>query len=151
MISIETKRLHTYCIDSVSKNLNKTADTSVGWSEQDYFPCSQTPLWKELLAPVVIHQGPIFPIHFNPALDTALRPGRRSRLSRRAAGASRAPLLARAADVERQPDAQEELAQHRPQLGDQVELHDLTQVRVVRGSVGPELAKTQKQDVILDR
>lgn len=94
----------------------------------------------------MIHQGPIFPIHFNPPVDTALGPGRRSRLSRLSSRRA-----ARAADVERQPDAQEELAQHRPQLGDQVELHDLTQVRVVRGSVGPELAKTQKRGVILDR
>lgn len=57
--------------------------------------------------------------------------------------------LVRDADVEHHPYAQEELAQHRPQLGDQVELHDLTQVRVIRGSVCPELTKIQKQNVIL--
>lgn len=42
-------------------------------------------------------------------------------------------------DVEHEPDAQEELPQDGSQLGDQVELHDVTQQRVVTGGVGLEL------------
>jgi len=37
MTSSETKRLNIYCINSVSNNLNKTADSFVGWTEQDFF------------------------------------------------------------------------------------------------------------------
>lgn len=46
-------------------------------------------------------------------------------------------------DLEHQSDAQEELAQDGPQLRDQVKLHDLTKQRVVSGSVGLELQRTQ--------
>lgn len=67
---------------------------------------------------------------------------------RRAAAAQLCVLL-RGADVEDQPDAQEELAQHGAQLGDQLELHHLTQVRVVGGGMCPELAKIHKHGVIL--
>lgn len=41
--------------------------------------------------------------------------------------------------MEHQPDPQEELPQHGPQLRDQVKLHDLTQERVVAGGVRLEL------------
>lgn len=42
-------------------------------------------------------------------------------------------------DVKDLADAQVELSQHGPQLGDKVELHDLTQQRVVSGSMGLKL------------
>lgn len=45
MTSIETKRLYIYCINFVSNNLNKTADSFVGWTEQDFLPPPRMPLW----------------------------------------------------------------------------------------------------------
>lgn len=42
-------------------------------------------------------------------------------------------------DVKHEADAQEELFENGPQLGDQVELHDLTQQVVVSGRVHLEL------------
>lgn len=44
-------------------------------------------------------------------------------------------------DVKHEADAQVELSEDRPQLGDQVELHDLTQKRVVPGRMHLELWK----------
>lgn len=158
MISIETKRLHTYCIDSVSNDLNKTADISVGWTGQDYFPHSQ----------VVVRTtrscgdtpGSRFPWLQSVCGHSCGRcagrcssPGQAGQAGTaqplQAGLAGRQGLLLGAADVEDQPDAQEEAAQHRTQLGDQVELHDLTQERVIGAGVGPELAETHKHNITL--
>lgn len=46
----------------------------------------------------------------------------------------------RVSDVEHEADAQKELPQDGSQLRDQVELHDLTQQRVVTGCMGLELS-----------
>lgn len=101
----------------------------------------------------MIHQDPIFSLPLE-SISGHSFPCRLAwephwELAGRQVGGSCACLPARGADVEHHPDAQEELAQHRAQLGDQVELHDLTQVRVVGGSVCPELAKRQKHNVTL--
>lgn len=45
-------------------------------------------------------------------------------------------------------DAQEEAPEDGPQLGDQVELHHLTQVGVVAGSMGLELEKEKVRQKI---
>lgn len=94
----------------------------------------------------MIYQGPIFlprtSIHLwtQAHIEGVYQP--RSELPGGQGHASCPCLPGRDADVEHHPDAQEELAQHRAQLGDQVELHDLTQVRVIRGGVCPELIIT---------
>lgn len=59
-----------------------------------------------------------------------------------APGLGRAPLGG--GDVEDGADSQEEASQHSAQLRDQVELHHLTQVRVVTGGVGLELSRGTK-------
>lgn len=47
--------------------------------------------------------------------------------------------LGQLCDVKHEADAQVELSQDSPELGDQVKLHDLAQQRVVPGRVGLEL------------
>lgn len=89
-------------------------------------------------------------MHFSPCVDTAVGRGwckSLGELAGRQVQPSRACPLLRAADVEEQADAQEEPPQHGAQLGDQVELHDLTQVRVIGGGVCPELAGIQKHNI----
>lgn len=93
----------------------------------------------------MIHQGPIFSLALQCTSGHRLTYREQLRASvgaGRRAGARQLCVLLRAADVEDAPDAQEELAQHGAQLGDQLELQHLTQVRVVGGGVCPELIVT---------
>ena len=57
----------------------------------------------------------------------------------------------RGGDVEDGTDAEEEAAQHGAQLGDQVELHHLTQVGVVTGRVRLKLRRERGIDIIPNR
>ena len=54
-------------------------------------------------------------------------------------------------DVKHEADAQVELSQDGPELGDQVKLHDLTQQRVVPGCMSLELRAKEGRDRDRDR